>query len=82
MPEDRLLTVKEVAARLRLSLAETYKLVQSQAIVHFRVGPGKGAIRIAPDALDAFLEKRRVGEAPVRRATKTITPPLRHVQRK
>lgn len=82
MTENKLLTVKEVAARLRLSLAETYKLVQNQAIVHFRVGPGKGAIRIELEALDAFLEKRRVGQAPKKPVPKKIDPPLRHVQRK
>lgn len=58
---DPLLTVKEVVSLLRLSLTETYKLVQSRAIAHCRVGPGRGAIRIDAKEVTAFLENRRIG---------------------
>ena len=45
--DQKLMTVKEVSHFLRLSLPETYRLVNSKALTHFRVGPGRGAIRIA-----------------------------------
>lgn len=80
---ETLLTVKEVASILRLSLTETYKLVQSRAISHFRVGPGRGAIRIDRIEIDNFLENRRVG-MPEKKAV--VTPvrlkPLKHIRTK
>jgi excisionase family DNA binding protein len=45
--DQKLMTVKEVAHFLRLSLAETYRLVNTKSLTHFRVGPGRGAIRIS-----------------------------------
>ena len=61
-PVQKLLTVKEVSEILRLSLTETYRLIQSRAIVHFRVGPGRGAIRIYEKDVSLFLDQRRVGQ--------------------
>ena len=80
---NSLLTVKEVASRLRLSLTETYKLVQSLAIAHYRVGPGKGAIRIDDKEIEAFLENRRIGHE----EKKTVIPvirskPMKHIRTK
>lgn len=80
--ERNLLTVKEVAGLLRLSVSETYKLVQSEAITHFRVGPGRGAIRIEPAAVDAFLERRRVGKEVKEVVRRQAVVPLKHVKRK
>ncbi|MCA9193307.1 MAG: helix-turn-helix domain-containing protein [Planctomycetales bacterium] len=59
--DRQLLTVKELAVILRLSLQETYKLLQSLAMKHFRVGPGRGSIRIEPGAVDEFLKRKPVG---------------------
>ena len=78
-----LLTVKEVASILRLSLTETYKLVQSGAIVHYRVGPGKGAIRIEEDEVQVFLKNRQIGGG--ERAAVAVpmrTKPLKHIRPK
>ena len=36
--EENLMTVKELSQYLRLSLPETYKLLKTNALVHFRVG--------------------------------------------
>lgn len=81
--DQKLMTVKEVAHFLRLSLAETYRLVNSKALTHFRVGPGRGAIRIQESDVATFLENRRqgqltppTGETHLRRAAK----PLKHIQ--
>ncbi len=81
--KERLLTVKELASYLGLSLPETYKLLQSNAITHYRVGVGRGAIRIRESDVDLFLEKRKQGPAvlipPPRR---TSQPALKHIKRK
>lgn len=55
---DRLLTVRDVAARLGLSTATVYKLVNGGELAHHRVA---NAIRVAPADLEAFLARRRMG---------------------
>jgi excisionase family DNA binding protein len=81
--KDALLTVKEVASILRLSLTETYKLIQSRAISHFRVGPGRGAIRIDRGEIDLFLEKRRVGVPETKPVAVPVRlKPLKHIRTK
>jgi excisionase family DNA binding protein len=46
------LTVREVAARLRLSTATVYELCESGGLVHLRVS---NSIRVAEGDLGAFL---------------------------
>jgi excisionase family DNA binding protein len=53
----RLLKLREVAARLNVSLSTVYNLAGHQLPVH-RVARVKG-LRIAEDDLDAYLEKSR-----------------------
>lgn len=55
-----LLTVKEVAGRLKVSQACVYQLVAEQKLAHVRIGCGRGAIRIAERDLESFLESCRV----------------------
>ena len=55
------LSVRDVAAQLRVSTATVYKLCAARELPHVRV---LGAIRIAPDDLAAFVER-------LRRATST-----------
>jgi hypothetical protein len=40
-----------------------YGLISEGKIRHERIGRGRGVIRIAPEALEAFLESRRVEAA-------------------
>lgn len=80
--KERLLTVKELAGYLGLSLPETYKLLQSNAITHYRVGAGRGAIRIRESDVESFLEKRKQGRTvvipPPRRPSQS---PLKHIKK-
>lgn len=81
--DQKLLTVKEVARFLRLSLAETYRLVNTKSLTHFRVGPGRGAIRISELDVTAFLENRRQGRDILPReipSPRRNTKPLKHIQ--
>ena len=59
---DALLTVKQVAAKLGVSAATVYGLGERRELRHVRVA---NAIRISPEALDAFL--RAVAAARPRR---------------
>src|SRR2546423_2207947 len=57
-----LLTVKQVAARLGVSAATVYGLCERRELHHVRVA---NAIRVSPDALEAFL--RTMAAAPPKR---------------
>ena len=50
-----LLTVQEVAARLRCSLSSVYEMCAAGKLRCLRVGPRRGSIRIRPEDLDVYL---------------------------
>jgi excisionase family DNA binding protein len=53
-------TVQQVAAELQVSRATIYELCAQQKLPHFRVGIGRGAIRIQEADLAAFLQASKV----------------------
>jgi excisionase family DNA binding protein len=55
-----LLSVREVAARLRVSTATVYKLVEAGELPHARIG---AAIRVDAEDLAAYVARRRDGGA-------------------
>lgn len=60
-----LLTVKQVAALLGVSVATVYDLVARGKLTCFRVGRGRGAIRCSEAQIQAYLEstaEKSVGE--------------------
>jgi excisionase family DNA binding protein len=57
--------VAQVAAMLDVHQATVYRDIEAGRLKALRVGSGKGALRILPDALDAYfalLEVRAVAE--------------------
>jgi excisionase family DNA binding protein len=52
---ERLLTVKEVAERLQLSTSAVYELTDAGLLRSLRLGVGRGAVRIRPADLEAYL---------------------------
>jgi excisionase family DNA binding protein len=54
-----MLTIKEVADRLRVSRTCVYQLVERGKLACHRIGLGRGAIRISVDDLAEFIEKCR-----------------------
>lgn len=48
----KMLTVKEVASRLRISTGAVYKAVSENSLNHYRIG---SAIRISEDQLQSWL---------------------------
>ena len=54
-----LLTVAEVAARLRVSRTCVYQLVNLGRLPHHRIGEEGGAIRISEEDLAAYLDGSR-----------------------
>ena len=57
-----LLKVKEVVERLKVSQACVYQLISERRLANVRIGCGRGAIRIAEEDLQAFLEDCKVGQ--------------------
>lgn len=47
--------VRDAAARLEVSPATVYSLIASGKLRHYRIGNGRGAIRISEDHLAVFL---------------------------
>ena len=48
-------TVQEVAKLLHVSAATVYQLCSQRKLAHFRVGTGRGAIRIQQEDLDKYV---------------------------
>jgi excisionase family DNA binding protein len=55
--------VKQAAARLEVSVATVYGLVGSGKLKHYRIGNGRGVVRIAEEHLAEFLEQAEPGAA-------------------
>ena len=58
-----LLTVKEVARRLRVSGSLIYQLIESERLGCHRIGNGRGAIRIRSEDVDHYLSQCRHDQA-------------------
>ncbi|MEZ6033208.1 MAG: helix-turn-helix domain-containing protein [Planctomycetaceae bacterium] len=55
-PQPVLLTVREVADRLRLSIASVYVMIRQGTLIGHRLGGRNGAIRIRPEDIEACLQ--------------------------
>jgi len=55
-------TVGEIAKKLRVSLACAYALVESGQLACYRIGTGRGTIRISDEHLQQFLKRAQVRE--------------------
>lgn len=55
-----MLKVKDVAEQLGVAQGTVYQLCASGKLVHIRIGCGRGAIRIEPAAMAAYVESARV----------------------
>jgi excisionase family DNA binding protein len=64
MPPSDYMSVKTAALYLGLNEKTLYQMLKAGKITHYRIGPGKGAIRFKPGDLDNFVESRRVPAKP------------------
>ena len=75
--EQDLLTVREVARLLRVSQNCVYELVAKGGIAAYRLGAGRGTIRIKRDHVQAYLEACRVEQTEPR--AHLPRPQLKHL---
>jgi excisionase family DNA binding protein len=74
-------TVKQTATRLEVSVATVYGLIASGKLKHYRIGNGRGVIRIAEEHLAEFLkgaepEPRQLRPAPAPPRLKHLRLPI------
>ena len=70
-----LMTVAEVAARLRVGLRTIYSLCESGELACYRIGSERGTIRITWDDVEQYLSRVRSGRAA--RAKREKVPELK-----
>ena len=75
-----LLTVREVAARLHLSIASIYVMIRKGTLIAHRLGGRNGAIRIRPEDVDSCLESTAQHLAPAKPARPPPRVKLRHIR--
>jgi excisionase family DNA binding protein len=59
-PDDQLLSVPEVSAKLGISSEGVRRRIASGQLRAIKLGPGKSAVRIAASDLHAYLEQNVV----------------------
>jgi excisionase family DNA binding protein len=78
-----MLRVAEVAQCLGISQALVYQLLAEGRIAHFRLGMGRGTIRIRSEDVDAYLAACRVSKSKGRESsTPKPTVPFLHLDAK
>ena len=75
-----LLTVKELAQRLRVSLATAYILVKQGKIASYRIGGNRGAIRVRPEDVVAYLESAMQPVSNTMPQAKPVRIQLKHLK--
>jgi excisionase family DNA binding protein len=65
------MTVKQAAARLEVSVATTYGLIASGKLRCYRIGNGRGVVRIADEHIAEFLQ----ASAPAAKQLPSPPPP-------
>lgn len=69
-------SVIQVAERLGVSVACVYALVESMELAHYRIGMGRGTIRVSDEQLQAYLG-RHEQKRPVKAAAAPVK--LKHL---
>lgn len=74
-----LLTVSDVADRLKISASCVYRLLSRGELTYLRIGSDRGRIRIEETAFQQYLDSQRVEQK--RKQTRRIPPrlPLKHL---
>jgi excisionase family DNA binding protein len=75
-----LLTVRDVAHRLQLSIASVYVMIRQGTLIAHRLGGRNGAIRIRPEDLDACLVSTEQAPAPPKPRPATPRVKLKHIR--
>jgi excisionase family DNA binding protein len=75
-----LLTVREVAERLRLSAAAVYEMIRTGKLLSIRIGPRRGAIRVRVEDVDACIESAEQVVSAPRTTSRAPKVKLKHIR--
>ena len=77
-----LLTIREVAELLRVSEKTVRNLISSGQLPHYRIGVGRGTIRVSETALADHLAQSEAAAqtAPKARKKRPVTASLKHIK--
>jgi excisionase family DNA binding protein len=79
-PQPVLLTVRDVAHRLRLSIASVYVMIRQGTLIAHRLGGRNGAIRIRPEDLEVFLQSTEIVAASPKMKQPLSRVKLKHIR--
>lgn len=71
------MTVKQAAERLEVSVATVYSLITAGRLRHYRIGNGRGVIRIGEDHIAAYLNG---AESVIKTPVPSHAPRLKHIR--
>jgi len=57
--KDKLLTIKQVATRLKMDYSHIYRMIRAGVLPCIKVGIGRGVIRVKESDLEAYIEGRK-----------------------
>ena len=81
MNDSQMLTVDQAAERLNVSVKTVRNLIGAGKLGHYRIGAGRGVIRISEDALDQHLAECEVkGNGSPASARRRERRELRHIK--
>lgn len=75
-----LLTTENAARRLGVSQTTVYRLVANGRLKSVHIGTGRGAVRIAPAAIDEYLERQTREQCEGRYKTRPPRLRLKHIK--
>ena len=80
--EKPLLTIREVAGLLRVSEKTVRNLINRGHLPHYRIGVGRGAIRVSEEALADHLAQSEAAtqSAPKTRKNRPAKTALKHIK--
>jgi excisionase family DNA binding protein len=58
------MNVKQVAKRLEVSISTIYSLIASGKLRHYRIGNGRGVVRVSEERLAAYLKSSEPAVTP------------------
>lgn len=91
MINPTMLTVPEVAKRLNVNKQTVYRLCEHNLLANYRIGLGRGTLRIEEDDLEAYLNRAKpvigfthglTGPKPASNKRKPTTKPKRPPENK
>lgn len=73
--------VKEAAARLEVCASTVYQLIESGVLGHYRIGTGRGVVRITEDHIAEYLARSEQVAKPLPAPAPKREIRLRHLRR-